>query len=108
MTYLLLALLLDLADLSAMVWQESGGRPWKVSDKGCCGLMQVSPRALGTWLGRRWTCEDLKNPWLGLGAGITMRQRWQERSARAGMPECWRAGYRGGNRRFRECVRNGP
>ncbi len=84
-------LAIETADLSALVWAESGGRPWKVSDKGCCGLMQVSPRALGLWFGLRWTCEELKNPWIGLGAGIVMRQRW-----RAGCPSSWREAYRQG------------
>ena len=105
MTALLLSLLLDLADLSAMVWQESRFDARAVSERGACGLLQVRPPALGVWLGRRWTCRELLHPVVGLAAGIEMRARWQTRAVRAGKPGCWRTGHRAGNRTFRECLR---
>ena len=105
MTALLLSLLLDLADLSAMVWQESRFDARAVSERGACGLLQVRPPALGVWLGRRWSCRELQHPLVGLAAGIEMRTRWQDRAARAGVPSAWRCGWRGGNKAFRECLR---
>ena len=100
---LLIALAVETATLTALIHEESRGTVDAVSARGACGILQVQPRALGLWLGRRWTCNDLKSPWIGLGAGLAMRWRWQERARRAREPRCWLAGYKSGNRAFRAC-----
>lgn len=100
---LALLLALECADVAKLIAHESGWRAGAVSSKGCCGLLQASPRHLDVWLGRRWTCRELKHPLFGLGAGLAMRARWQARAERAGKPGCWRQGYRAGNEGFRRC-----
>ena len=102
---LFIILAIETATLSALIHEESRGVVDAVSERGACGILQVKPRALGLWLGRRWTCNDLKSPWIGLAAGLAMRARWQERATRATKPGCWRAGWRMGNDGFKECRR---
>ena len=85
MTALLLSLLLDLADISALVWEESRGRADAVSERGAVGLCQVVPRY------SRWSKRELLNPWINLAACVEARAYWRKHCG----PR-WRAGFRQG------------
>lgn len=96
--------IIECYDVATLIHEESRWNTRAVSSAGCCGLLQVHPRYLRGWLGRRWTCADLRHPFVGLAAGLHVRAYWRERAVRAGKPGCWEEGYTSGNEGFRQCL----
>jgi len=56
--------------VTAVIYRESSFSPRVVSHAGACGLMQVLPRY------SRYTCEQLKNPRIGIRDGIRALKWW--------------------------------
>lgn len=56
--------------VTAVIYRESSFSPRVVSSAGACGLMQVLPRY------SRYTCEQLKNPRVGIRDGIRALKWW--------------------------------
>lgn len=56
--------------VTAVIYRESAFSPRVVSHAGACGLMQVLPRY------SKYTCEQLKNPKIGIRDGIRALKWW--------------------------------
>ena len=56
--------------VTAVIYRESSFSPRVVSHANACGLMQVLPRY------SRYTCEQLKNPKIGIRDGIRALKWW--------------------------------
>lgn len=63
--------------LTALIIVESGLNRRVVSSANACGLTQVIPKYTGrTTSGRKYTCEQLKNPKISIDAGAQILSWW--------------------------------
>jgi soluble lytic murein transglycosylase-like protein len=63
---------------TALILIESGFRSDAVSHAGACGLTQVVPKWTGGPASRKkkYTCEQLKNPWTSIRVGAQVLSYW--------------------------------
>jgi len=81
---------------AALITVESSWRQDAVSVAGACGLTQVMPKWSGEMTGgRKYTCEELKNPEDSIVAGIAALSYWRKRYRRS--PRLALCGYNAGN-----------
>ena len=64
--------------VASIIEIESSWNPKSVSNKGACGLMQVVPKWNPSPSGKKYTCEQLKEPKLNIKVGIRALSRWQK------------------------------
>mgnify|MGYP001278774032 CR=1 FL=1 len=62
--------------VAAIIEVESDWRTGAESSAGACGLMQVIPRWNPRQDGNLHTCKNLKNPKIGIRAGVRAIRRW--------------------------------
>jgi len=75
---------LDPDILNALIYTESGWQPWIVSSANACGLTQVIPKWTGSEASgrRKWTCEQLKKPWIAIPVGARILRWWVDHHTR--------------------------
>ena len=67
--------------VAAIIQVESSWHPKSESEAGACGLMQVIPKWNPKPDGSLYTCEELKNPEVGIEAGTKAFRWWLDRSS---------------------------
>ena len=71
---------LEPALVSAIIQVESSWYPASVSSAGACGLMQVIPKWNPKPDGTLYTCDELKDPEIGIEAGTKALRWWMDQS----------------------------
>ena len=71
---------LDPTVVTSLIYWESGYFPSRVSEAGACGLTQVIPRWTGPVLGKKYKCNELKNPETSIKVGTQILTLHLQRS----------------------------
>lgn len=71
---------LDPVLIASVIQVESSWYPKSVSSAGACGLMQVIPKWNPKADGTLYTCDELKDPAVGIEAGSKALRWWMDRS----------------------------
>ena len=73
--------------LMGLIAVESYWSPNVVSSANACGLTQVVPRYTGTTTGgRKYTCEELKNPYTSIKVGASTLSWWIKKYGKGDVP----------------------
>jgi len=67
--------------VAAVIQVESSWYPKAESEAGACGLMQVIPKWNPKKDGTLYTCDELKDPAIGIKAGTAALRRWLDRAS---------------------------
>lgn len=82
----------------ALIFVESGFNKKAVSEANACGLTQVIPRYTGgITTKKKYTCDELKNPWTSIAVGAVILKYWIHKYAKGDV----RKGLCGYNAGFR-------
>lgn len=90
--------------VAAVIQIESSWYPRAESEAGACGLMQVIPKWHPKPDGSLYTCEELKDPKVGIVAGCRALNYWMGRAK--GDVELALCAYNAGNTCFKRLRRN--
>ena len=90
--------------IAAIIQVESSWYPKAESEAGACGLMQVIPKWHPKPDGSLYTCEELKDPKVGISAGSRALRYWLNRAK--GDVELALCAYNAGNTCFKRIRMN--